>query len=287
MSQPLYFYKFVSFDRRDILENGLIRFSPIGSFNDPFELEPTITPYSTRFLEYVTRLSPEERAGLEFSDADLEYSKDRVEKIEYYQKKYRSEVGKYGVLSLSSNNQINHFLTVSIPDKGDPRTNILMWSHYADSHRGFVIEFRPDFIDGIRLEKVEYCDERDCLTFEDIEENRFERIFFKKSPEWRYEQEYRAVLPLNKASKIHNEKFHLYKINKSSINSITFGCAMGDEEKKIIINLVKGDPELKAAKMNHARLNDEGFFLDFYYDDGRVTNNHPFGLMRIPSQRKL
>jgi len=139
MSQPFYFYKFVSFDRRDILESGLIRFAPIGSFNDPFELEPTITPYSTRFLKYLTKLSPEEIAGLSFGDADLKYSKDRVDKIEYYQKKYRSEIGKYGVLSLSSNNEINHFLNVSMPDKGDPRTNILMWSHYADSHRGFVI----------------------------------------------------------------------------------------------------------------------------------------------------
>lgn len=125
------------------------------------------------------------------------------------------------------------------------------------------------------------------MTFEDIDENRFDRIFFKKSLEWRYEQEYRAVLPLDKASKIHNEKFHLYKINKSSINSITFGCAMGDEEKKIIMNIVYNDPEFQAVKMNHARLNDAGFFLDFYYDDGRVTNNPPFGLVRIPSQRKL
>jgi|SRR5450830_221621 len=287
MSQPVYFYKFVSFDRKDILEDGLIRFAPIGSFNDPFELEPTITPYSTPFLEYTDTLSDVEFANLSYSDDDYKYARERVGKIELYKNIYREKIGRYGVLSLSSNREINHLLTVSMPEKKDPRTNILMWSHYADSHRGFVIEFRPNFIDGINLKKVEYCDKRDFLTFEDIDENRFENIFFKKSPEWWYEQEYRAILPLDNASTIHDEKFHLYKINKASINSITFGCAMSDENKKIIMDLTKNDPELQRIVLNHVCLKDEGYFLDFYYDDGRFTNKPLLGAMRIPNQKRL
>lgn len=287
MNQPLYFYKFVSFARKDILENGLIRFAPIGSFNDPFELEPTITPYSTQFLQYVSELSEEELKGLKFTDADYEYSEERVEQVEHYKEKYRAEIGKYGVLSLSSNMEINQLLTVSMPEKIDPRTNILMWSHYADSHKGFVIEFRPDFIDGIKLEQVEYCANRNYLTFEDIDKNRFDRIFFKKSSEWKYEQEYRAVLPLDNASEIQDGKIHLYKINKASINSITFGCAMNNEEKRVIIDLVKNDLGLQDSKLKHARLDVDGFFLDFYCDDGSLTNNPRFGPITIPAQKKL
>jgi len=287
MTQPLFFYKFVSFARKDILKNGMIRFAPIGSFNDPFELEPSITPYSKKFLQYVSETSEREFKEITMSETDYAYSAERADNIECYREKYRAEVGKYGVLSLSSNDNINQLLTVSMPERNDPRTNILMWSHYADSHKGFVIEFRADFIEGVKLEKVEYSDSRDFLTFEDIDENNFDRIFFKKSSEWEYEQEYRAVLPLSNANEIHDEKFHLYKINKSSVNSITFGCAMSEEEKKTIMNLVKNDLELKGVKMQHARLGEEGFFLDFYYDDGRWTNNPCFGPRVIPNQIKM
>ena len=287
MTQPLFFYKFVSFARKDILTNGMIRFAPIGSFNDPFELEPSITPYSKKFLQYINEVSERDLEKITMTEADYVYSAERVDSIEYYREKYRAEVGKYGVLSLSSNDTINQLLIVSMPERKDPRTNILMWSHYADSHKGFVIEFRADFVEGVKLEKVEYSDIRDVVTFEDIDENNFDNIFFKKSSDWKYEQEYRAVLPLSNASEIHDERFHLYKINKSSINSITFGCAMSEEEKKIIMDIVKKDPEFKGVKMQHARLDEKGFFLDFYYDDGRWTNKPFFVSREIPNQIKM
>lgn len=287
MTQPLFFYKFVSFARKDILTNGMIRFAPIGSFNDPFELEPSITPYSKKFLQYINEISERDHKKITMTEADYVYSAERVDSIEYYRDKYRAEVGKYGVLSLSSNDTINQLLTVSMPERKDPRTNILMWSHYADSHKGFVIEFRADFVEGVKLEKVEYSDFRHVVTFEDIDENNFDNIFFRKSSDWEYEQEYRAVLPLSNASEIHDERFHLYKINKSSINSITFGCAMSEEEKKIIMDIVKKDPEFKGVKMQHARLDEKGFFLDFYYDDGRWTNKPFFVSREIPNQIKM
>lgn len=287
MTQPLFFYKFVSIARKDILTNGMIRFAPIGSFNDPFELEPSITPCSKKFLEYINEMPEREFNEIRMTKADYVYSAERAESMEYYREKYRAEVGKYGILSLSSNDTINQLLTVSKPDRNDPRTNILMWSHYADSHKGFVIEFRADFVEGVKLEKVEYSDIRDVVTFEDIDENNFDKIFFKKSSEWKYEQEYRAVLPLSSASEIHDERFHLYKINKSSINSITFGCAMSEEEKNTVMDIVKKDPEFKGVKMQHACLDEKGFFLSFYYDDGRWTNNTFFAPREIPTQIKM
>jgi hypothetical protein len=229
MNKPVYFYKFVSFDRKDILENGLIRFAPIGEFNDPFELEPEITPISRKFIEYASNLSKQEIAELQVDDNDLEFSSARAVQVESYKKKYNKKVGEYGVLSLSSNEKINPLLTVAVPEKDDPRTNILMWSHYGESHKGFVIELRHDFIDGINIEKVEYSNERQYLTFEDIEENKFDNVFLRKSIEWAYEQEYRVTLPLNKSSRLLGKNIHLFKINKSTIKSITFGCAMSEE----------------------------------------------------------
>ena len=162
-----------------------------------------------------------------------------------------------------------------------------MWSHYADSHRGFVVEFDKDFISEAELHKVKYSNERDFLTFEDIDNNDFHSVFYKKSEEWAYEQEYRAVLPLNKASEIKDDKYHLFKFRKKSVSSITFGCAMSKNNKDIIIKMIENDSEYESVKFNHAILNDDNFCLQFYQTLGSLTNNPRFGSITIPNQKKF
>ncbi len=196
-------------------------------------------------------------------------------------------MAKYGVLSLCSNSNINHFLTVSYHEKEDPRTNLLMWSHYADCHKGFVIEFGSRFIDGANIEKVFYGEDRRQLTFEDIDENNFDSIFFRKSTEWSYEQEYRIVLPLAQAHDISKGNIHLFKIKKCEIRSVTFGSRMPEDNKKIIMDTIKRDREYKAVQFNHALLHNGGYMLDFYHDDGHWSNNPAFSGKAIPLQKKI
>jgi len=294
--KPLFYYKFVSFDRKDILENGLIRFTSAKDFNDPFELQLTITPYSLKFIEYINDLSDDEIKNINFNDNDYLYSQERFDLLSKKRNLLNKKINQIGILSLSSNSNINQFLTVTIPEKDDPRTNLIMWSHYADSHKGFVIEFKENFIEGIDIQKVEYNDERDIITYEEIDNNNFKKLFFKKSTEWAYEQEYRALLNLNEADKITKDKetddIHLFKFKKSKINSITFGCNMSKKHKKEIMDLIKKDNDYQGVRFNHSYLNDEGFYLNFYDDNGRWTNRpeHNGQLLTmhtIPTQKKL
>jgi len=215
-NKPLFFYKFVPFERKNILENGMVRFTPAKDFNDPFELQPTITPCSLVWIEYFVNLNDSERGNIKFNDSDYSYSTKRFELLSEKKNLLNKKINEIGILSLSSNSNINQFLTVSIPEKNDPRTNLIMWSHYADSHKGFIIEFREDFIEGIDIQKVEYSDERDIITFEDIDNNNFDKLFFKKSLEWFYEQEYRAILKLDDADKITDDNIHLFEFDKSN-----------------------------------------------------------------------
>lgn len=285
--KPAYFYKFVPFDRKDILENGLIRFTPIGSFNDPFELEPTLSPLSSEFLDYLSNLSEKEVQEIEITDEDHKFSCHRAEMVDAYMEKYKKQIGKHGILSLSSNDDINPLLTVAMPEKKDPRTNMLMWSYYADSHKGFVIEFCSEFIDGLNFEKVEYSEERHILTFEEIDANRFDKIFLRKSIEWKHEQEYRVTLPLERCTKILNNDIHLFEIKKTSVKSITFGCSMSEENKSIIKDIVAKSPELKNTTLCHSYLSEAGYFLEFYGEHGGWSNNPKFGPIVIPIQKKL
>lgn len=291
-NKPLFFYKFVPFERKNILENGMLRFTPAKDFNDPFELQPTITPYSLEWIEYFLNLNDSERGNIKFNDSDYSYSTKRFELLSEKKNLLNKKINEIGILSLSSNSNINQFLTVSVPEKNDPRTNLIMWSHYADSHKGFIIEFREDFIEGIDIQKVEYSDERDIITFEDIDNNNFDKLFFKKSLEWFYEQEYRAILKLDDADKITDDNIHLFEFDKSKVNSITFGCNMSKDNKKEIMDLIKKDNAYEKVQFNHAYLNDDGYFLNFYYDDGKVTNRleHNGQLLTphtIPSQKDL
>jgi len=292
MNKPLFFYKFIPFERIDILESGMIRFTPAKDFNDPFEIHPTITPYSLEWIEHIENLSDEERQTLEFNESDSLYSYERLEILLDKRNLLNEKINKIGILSLSSNLNINQLLTVSVPEKNDPRTNLIMWSHYANSHKGFVIEFKKDFIEDIDIQKLEYSDERDIITYEDIDNNNFYNLFFKKSIEWSYEQEYRVILKLDNANKIIDNNIHLFKFDKAKVNSITFGCNMSKDNKKEIMDLIKTDDDYKRVKFNHAYLNDDGYYLNFYHDDGKWTNRlevdgKAITMRTIPMQKDL
>lgn len=148
-----------------------------------------------------------------------------------------------------------------------------------------------DFISGLEVEKVEYSNDRDFLTYENIDEDNFRMVLYKKSEEWNYEQEYRAVLPLSEASEIINGRFHLFNFNKKSVRSITFGCAMDEDKKQEIIDLIEGDDAFGLVQFNHALLNNGDFCLQFYHTEGNWTNHPaPFGfemIRQIPQQKKF
>ena len=69
-------------------------------------------------------------------------------------------------------------------------TNILMWSHYARHHTGFVVGFHANHeYFGPTVSPVEYTSTRP--EFNPLEARHDGEIFYTKSEHWRYEQEYR------------------------------------------------------------------------------------------------
>lgn len=74
----------------------------------------------------------------------------------------------------------------------DP-TNFLMWSHYADGHKGIVIEVEvPD--DHEDLIKVVYSPFSSVFTDKLQTKEDMRHLFNGKGEEWGYEQEYRIVI---------------------------------------------------------------------------------------------
>lgn len=135
---------------------------------------------------------------------------------------FRDEQSKFGVCCFSETN-----------------LSILMWSHYADNHKGVCIEFEfsEDFLKNSELSKVIYCNEFPKFTFDDYRgfskeevKNKIRQLITIKAKDWEYEKEWRLI---------HNEKNTFYpKILK--IKSVLLGVRADQNVKYEIIDLLKG-----------------------------------------------
>lgn len=85
------------------------------------------------------------------------------------------------------------------PNQNIEDTNILMWAHYANAHKGFCIKYKlthPEILSQIgednlytcQLSKVNYAQK-----IEQKEDLLIDKAFFTKTSQWKYESEYRIV----------------------------------------------------------------------------------------------
>lgn len=194
-------YKFVGEKRIDIIENLSIRLTQPLQWNDPFEMRPFY--FDDNRPEFVGELfSPEYIAILE------------IEKL----------INEYFVsLSLTTN-----------------PANLLMWAHYAENHRGFLIEFDEtnDFFKDTRkiLFKIPYSNIRPILSKQSVinliqeivttlqkgdgvDLIDFQRLttIFHKSIDWKEEHEWRLITLTNFSNNI-----DILKKTRSSYYSFGF-----------------------------------------------------------------
>ncbi|HFQ5429261.1 TPA: DUF2971 domain-containing protein [Vibrio vulnificus] len=137
------------------------------------------------------------------------------------------------------------YFDYSVVSLSETNNNLLMWSHYADQHKGIVIEFdleQPIFddyksykatksvLDDDDGEYIEVVDEEETKLRESINTGKVQRVrynskrpsfnnyenilehFLVKSEEWIYEKEHRVILPLVAAEKLIVHKKYLKKI---------------------------------------------------------------------------
>ncbi|WP_425342775.1 DUF2971 domain-containing protein [Piscinibacter koreensis] len=114
-----------------------------------------------------------------------------------------------------------------------------MWSHYASSHTGFVLEFdaHHDHFwqqrspqDELRhLRRVVYRDTRPSATLTELDGFEW---FLVKSSHWSYEREWRILRALSEAQKIIPAKPHpicLFGFPPSAISSVILGSRASAE----------------------------------------------------------
>jgi hypothetical protein len=138
---------------------------------------------------------------------------------------------------------------------------LLMWSHYADSHKGVCLTFdvEKDPIFFSIPYKVEYPLEYPKIDpFLNERKNEVQLIFATKSSEWSYEKEYRII-----KSKDNNPQFRgAIAFRPEALTEIKFGYKATEESIKTIKNLVmKKYPHIKLYR---SRIKKNQFGLEFY-----------------------
>lgn len=251
--------------REEFFQNFLLRATPKHELNDPFEAEPS---FESRAAFHVnsgfTTMSKEEI---------VENLKQRYGALEAGQRD-KSFLNDYGIICFT-----------------ETKTNLLMWSHYADEHRGMAIEFDAEHAffrsdrqeNGLygKLYKVNYSNVRHYDTPEWFD------WFLRKSHDWRYEAEHRIINELKECNALKSNGAWYYppipndglgnddfsklikeagsmvfmKVPKPAIISVTFGAYTTREKINAVRNAINNDSELAHVTMFHIGMNEHSFEL--------------------------
>jgi hypothetical protein len=235
----LYKYQPYNVQTLDNLKNQILWFSKPAQFNDPFDcrvIPSEIEPMSEKEWQALFKLARQAAAGarkiLPHQAPDTAFKALVREGIEKTFENNVSDFQQRGVACFSA--------------KVD---DILLWSHYADGHRGFCLEFDTTYAPFRKARPVIYADAFPTLDAGEVTEVWIHRkpdplmkFLFTKSSCWEYEQEWRVL---------HHEGGSAYGFDSAALTGIYLGCEMPEVHQEVIVRLLAGFPthlyEMKSA----------------------------------------
>lgn len=120
--------------------------------------------------------------------------------------------------------------------------NMLMWSHYADSHKGCCIELELKSKKDIIERPIEYVETIQELQGKNYREEAID-ILSRKLKCWLYEQEVRLLKEIPRDSR--KSKFIKIKIVR-----IYLGCKMAAKDVRFYTNLIHSiDPKIEVKQL--------------------------------------
>lgn len=132
--------------------------------------------------------------------------------------------------------------------------NQLMWSHYANNHRGICLVYKPALdTSGLlsRAYEVEYKEEYPqvrLVDFSKLQEVAVNRLLLTKSKDWAYEAEFRLLRPFGAKESLHH--------SPPALVGVVLGARISTED----LMDVKGwfathpaKPLIHQAKLNHGK----------------------------------
>jgi hypothetical protein len=285
-ASPPTLYKYFGPDRVDVLASGLIRYTPLGAFNDPFEGQPEVTSLNTEAgtrdllnavlpqaaREAYNELPAEARAALPYEFFEqLLVQKMKSNETGFFQSIHGLTPFVQSLMTRKFDELLGALCLSEVPD------SLLMWSHYGASHSGFVLAFdacHPHFHekkgpnDEFRhLRRVVYCEARPSATlveFDGVD------IFLVKSSHWSYEREWRIFRALSEADVVcPGELFntHLFRFPPTALQAVIVGARSSTKTTEAIFAAIRANNALGHVRVKRARLDSSHFLLHITDED--------------------
>lgn len=273
-------FKYCSFARAiDILRTERIRLTQPSDFNDPFEIHPEFQLMSKEDIAELPLALDEEGNAIpgthQLTPAALERIFSAI--LPQLAKMAPDQQQTPGAMFAIDNNTVGrsyydaNFGVLSLTETPD---NLLMWSHYGDSHKGVVLGFdesHPFFqgdevVSGLsRLNKVEYSQKRPILS---ISTQNNPKVFLRKSVDWSYEREWRLIRPLTEAASMISREglspLCLFEIPHGAIKTVVTGSQITPNEYREICDYCAMTPSLAHVQVRHILLSKEQYELEVH-----------------------
>lgn len=269
----LHFYKYLTAETAKIvLTNRTLRWSAPALFNDPFDVQfnmhitadpAAVRPLAmNRILDVIEgRIEPDQNnpAGQLFKMLrDPRVKMSRQEIVDQLGPAFDEGFSKMVEILPSVNSEAaKHLEDIKILCLTVRPDNNLMWSHYADSHRGVVLRFRsiPALDTPYGLAKpINYVHAVPPLVSEQELADIFagagtfekagivDRAIYTKSSEWAYEEEWRLS---SGGGRRPGELFEDVPFGWNELDGLIFGLRTSDENRDALGTLARQYPNVQ------------------------------------------
>ncbi len=121
------------------------------------------------------------------------------------------------------------------------KENLLLWAHYADSHRGFCLEYDATLFPIHLALKVTYNDEYPREEYPLPHPGAGLVPVLTKSKDWQYEEEYRIIYFPEAKLRLSGDGESLF-LSDNVIKNIYFGSNIEDSNKEKVLALLADGP---------------------------------------------
>ena len=238
---PRFLFKFQPVNENTLsnLQKNIIWFSNPRTFNDPFEFCIRLDKSKISYEDY------EIYTKRMFSDFDRKIEDINFQKLKEIQNQYLESLE-----LLYQQSKKESLGNIGVACFSEIKDDILLWSHYANKHRGFCVEFDSRHIPFNQAHKVTYSEI--IHTIEDINklippelEKVFHLMHTTKAKCWQYEKEWRIFLP--------DKQNSAFIINPEAISAIYLGSRMNREDESKIVSIFEKD-KIKIFKMHESEI---------------------------------
>jgi hypothetical protein len=253
-------YRYFNSHALESLQANALKVSRVSEYNDPFDTKPQIVGVMTRAKAretYERRLQQPDfiarcfQEWPQFQTVDallthLDARKERTLDLLMLQ----NEDTKRAFLDVSNSVSDKHLRVVCFSADALPRNEVLLWSHYADHHKGCRIGFNfPKDKPELSIEPVTYQDKRAELDVTiDPEGPEFLQMIRRnlriKSTAWSYEHEHRLItIPQRCFSVQTHPSIELIRLDPEWVRRVDFGARFDQLERaKFIASVSNSHP---------------------------------------------